>query len=83
MRENLVGSREPKPDNGGAMRDATASSDADGVLVASVWRTADGGVSLVRLTMTQPDGVGDIVRIVSTPAEALVSIEEWLASLSS
>jgi hypothetical protein len=65
------------------MKDATMSSDADGVLVASVWRSAAGDVSLVRLTMTKPGAEGDTVRVVSTLAEALASVEEWLAAMSS
>jgi hypothetical protein len=62
------------------MKDTTASSEADGVLVASVWRTAD-GASLVRLTMTGPAGEGETVRTVSTPDEALACVEAWLSSL--
>jgi hypothetical protein len=61
------------------MTDAPASSDADGVLVASVWRTA-GEVSLVRLTMTRPEGEGETVRTVATSAEALACVEEWLGA---
>ena len=61
----------------------TASTDADGVLVVSVWRDADGHVSLVRLTMTEPGGGSDTVRVSSTSSDALVSIEEWLASFGS
>ncbi len=68
---------------GGAMKDSTASTDADGVLVVSVWRDADGHVSLVRLTMTEPGGGSDTVRVSSTSSDALVSIEEWLASFGS
>lgn len=65
------------------MSDAPTSSEADGVLVASVWRTAAGGVSLVRITMTQPGGEGNTVYTVSTADEALVRVEEWLAALGS
>ena len=65
------------------MSDASASSDADGVLVASVWRTGAGGVSLVRITMTEPGGEGDTVATVATAAEALARVEEWLAALGS
>jgi hypothetical protein len=65
------------------MRDAPASSDADGVLVASVWRTGAGGLPLVRITMTRPGGGGDTVFTVSTTAEALARVEEWLAALDS
>ena len=65
------------------MSDAPTSSDADGVLVASLWRTATGGVSLVRLTMTQPGGEGDTVYTVATAAEALDRFEEWLTALGS
>jgi hypothetical protein len=65
------------------MGDPTAASDADGVLVASVWRSASDGVSFVRLTMTRPGDDGDLVRTVSTSAEALTCVEEWLAALDS
>jgi hypothetical protein len=65
------------------MSDATTSSEADGVLVASVWRDGAGGQPLVRLTMTQPDGEGETVRTVSTRAEALALVDEWLATLGS
>lgn len=65
------------------MGDATASADADGVLVASVWREADGTVSLVRVTMTDPGGGSDNVRVTGSPTEALATIEDWLASFTS
>jgi hypothetical protein len=63
------------------MREVQAS-EADGVLVASVWRTA-AGVSLVRLTMSQPGGEGDTVWTASTTAEALARVEEWLTEMGS
>ena len=57
------------PTKGGvAMNGETAPSDAEGVLVASAWRTAGGDV-LVRLTMTRPGDEGDKVCAVSTTAE--------------
>jgi len=65
------------------MGDATSSADADGVLVASVWREADGTVSLVRVTMTDPAGGSDTVRVTGSPHEALATIEDWLASFES
>jgi hypothetical protein len=73
----------PTPKDGVAMNDTTTSSEADGVLVASVWRNAAGGVPLIRLTMTKPDGEGENVRVMSTPAEVLASVEEWLQTFSS
>jgi hypothetical protein len=65
------------------MKDSTASADADGVLVASVWRDVDGTVSLVRVTMTEPGRGSDTVRVTGSPTEALATIEEWLASFES
>ena len=68
---------------GGPMNDTTTPSDADGVLVLSVWRKAAAGdASLVRLTLTEPGGSGDTVRVATTVAEALASIEEWLTTLT-
>lgn len=61
------------------MTDATTTSVADGVLVASVWRT--GGGSLMRLTMTSPEKDGDVVRTVTTRAEALALVDRWLTAL--
>jgi hypothetical protein len=65
------------------MGDPTSPSDADGVLVASVWRAGAGGESVVRLTMTRPGDEGETVRTVSSRAEALACVEEWLATLDS
>jgi hypothetical protein len=65
------------------MSDAPTSSEADGVLVASVWRNAAGGISLIRLTMTQPGGEGDTVRVVSNTEEAVANVEEWLKTFGS
>jgi len=65
------------------MGDPTARSDADGVIVASVWRRGADGASFVRLTMTRPGDDTDTVRTVSTSAEALACVEEWLAALNS
>jgi hypothetical protein len=65
------------------MSDATTSSEADGVLVASVWRDGAGGQPLVRVTMTRPDGEGETVRTVSTHAEALALVDDWLAAMGS
>lgn len=65
------------------MGDPTAPSDADGVLVASVWRTGADGRTVVRLTMTRAGDDGDRVVTVSTSGEALAHIEEWLAELGS
>jgi hypothetical protein len=66
------------------MNDATSSSDADGVLVLSVWRNASAdGTTLVRLTMTEPGGTGDTVRVVSNVVDALADLEKWLAAMIS
>jgi hypothetical protein len=62
------------------MNDATTPSDADGVLVASAWRSATGDV-LVRITMSGPGGEGDIVRTVSSTTDALACMEAWLTEL--
>jgi len=68
--------------DGVAMNEPTTPSDADGVLVASAWRSAAGDV-LVRLTMTRPGDEGDTVRTVATAAEAVARFEEWLTELTS
>jgi hypothetical protein len=60
---------------------ATSSSDADGVLVASAWRNAADDL-LVRITMTQPGGVGDTVCTAASRAEAMACFDEWLTTLS-
>ena len=78
-----LGRWKPTPEDGGAMGDPTLRSDADGVIVASVWRRGADGASFVRLTMTRPGDDADTVRTVSTSAEALACVEEWLAALSS
>ncbi|HEX5017009.1 MAG TPA: hypothetical protein VFX15_05435 [Actinomycetes bacterium] len=62
------------------MNDATTTSDADGVLVASAWRSAAGDV-LVRITVSGPGGEGDTVCTVSSTTEALACMEEWLSQL--
>jgi hypothetical protein len=64
-----------------AMSEATTSSDPDGVLVASMWSNAAAGNPLVRLTMTAPGSEGETVRAVSTSAEALTIVEDWLTDL--
>ncbi len=74
-----MGSRETTPAGGGGTGETTASSEADGVLVASVWRTA-GGPLLVRVTTTRPGG-GDTVRTFASAPEALAHMEQWLTTL--
>jgi len=64
------------------MNEPTTSSEADGVLVASAWRSA-GGDLLVRFTMTRQGDEHDTVRAVATTAEALSCFERWLAELDS
>ena len=66
------------------MTDATSPSDADGVLVLSVWRNASAeGTTLVRLTMTEPGGSGETVRVVADVADALAELREWLTAMTS
>jgi len=77
---SVVGPREPTPEDGVPMSDATTSSDADGVLVASAWRSAAGDV-LVRITMSGPGAEGDTVCTVSSTTEALACMEAWLSGL--
>jgi hypothetical protein len=76
-----LGRRKTTPEDEGAMGDPTTPSDADGVLVASVWRTGADERTVVRLTMTRTDDDGDRVVTVSTSGEALAHIAEWLAGL--
>ena len=78
----MVGPRDPTPEDGVPMTDATTPSDADGVLVASAWRSATGAV-LVRITMSGSRGEGDTVRTVSSTHEALACMETWLSELGS
>lgn len=76
----LLGPGNPTKD-GVAMNEPTTPSEADGVLVASAWRTSAGDV-LVRITMTRPGDDGDTVSTVSTTAEAVSRFEDWLTELT-
>ena len=76
----MLGPGNPTKD-GVAMNEPTTPSEADGVLVASAWRTSAGDV-LVRITMTRPGDDGDTVSTVSTTAEAVSRFEDWLTELT-
>lgn len=55
------------------------TSEADGVMVLSVWRQGSEGF-LGRLTATTPQG-GSTVRVVTSPEELLETVSTWLGSV--